>query len=257
MVTKTKMIVTDLDGTLLRTDKTISEYSRATLARCHDAGIKVVYATGRGTSAGLVAPARLFDGRITMNGATAMIGDNVIYGCKIPYQTACPVLVACDRRGMRIASESGDTHYANFNVSEKWRFISSVVISDFSRHDQDADKLYILDPTPEDILFIKEMIPDDLYFVTTSDSNGFFGMILHRDATKARASEAFAKHWNVSMSETVAFGDDFNDIDMLISAGLGVAMENAADEVKSAADCICGANDDDGVAAWLEARVLN
>lgn len=45
------MIVTDLDGTLLRTDKTISEYTNAILGRCRLTGIKVVYATGRGGSA--------------------------------------------------------------------------------------------------------------------------------------------------------------------------------------------------------------
>jgi len=257
MLTQIKMIVTDLDGTLLRTDKTISKKSLATLARCRDADIKVVYATGRGTSADQVAPAELFDGRITMNGAIAMIGDNVIHNCTVPYQTARPILVACDERGMRIASESGDTHYANFNVSEKWRFISCVEMSDFSQHDKDADKLYVLNPTPEEILFIKEMLPDDLYFVTTADANGFFGMILHRDATKAKAVEALAKHWNVHASEIVAFGDDFNDIDMLIFAGAGVVMENAVDEIKSVADYICDSNDDDGVAAWLEGRITN
>ena len=247
-----KMIVTDLDGTLLRTDKTISEYSLATLARCRDAGIKLVYATGRGTSAERVAPSGLFDGRITMNGASASIGDQLVYNCTIPYQTARPILIACDKRGMSISSESGDIHYTNFNIAEKWHFITSIEMGDFSQLDKDADKLYTLNPTPEDILFIKEMLPDDLYFVMTSDASGIFGMILHRGASKSKAVAVLAQYWNVPMSEVVTFGDDYNDIDMLISAGVGVAMENAADEVKAAADQVCGSSDDDGVAKWLE-----
>jgi len=63
-----KMIVTDLDGTLLRTDKTISERTKDVLRQCRKCGIKVVYATGRGGSAEQRAPSELFDGRISMNG---------------------------------------------------------------------------------------------------------------------------------------------------------------------------------------------
>ena len=62
------MIVMDLDGTLLRSDKTISKYTACVLNKCRERGIKVVYATGRGGSAEKVAPAGLFDARIVMNG---------------------------------------------------------------------------------------------------------------------------------------------------------------------------------------------
>ena len=57
------------------------------------------------------------------------------------------------------------------------------------------------------------------------------------------------------MPEVVAFGDDLNDVDMLRGCGTGVAMANALDEVKLAADEVCGGNDEDGVAKWIEANM--
>jgi hydroxymethylpyrimidine pyrophosphatase-like HAD family hydrolase len=53
-----------------------------------------------------------------------------------------------------------------------------------------------------------------------------------------------------------AFGDDHNDVEMLRRCGFGVAVANAIEEAKAAAGCICGTNDNDGVANWIEERVL-
>jgi hydroxymethylpyrimidine pyrophosphatase-like HAD family hydrolase len=54
----------------------------------------------------------------------------------------------------------------------------------------------------------------------------------------------------------VAFGDDYNDVEMLSECGIGVAMGNAIDECKAVADHICGDCDDDGMAKWLEKNLL-
>ena len=75
----TKMIVTDLDGTLLMSDKSISQYTKSVLCRCREAGIKTAYATGRGGSAERIVPSELFDARIIMNGASAYINDKIVY----------------------------------------------------------------------------------------------------------------------------------------------------------------------------------
>ena len=252
-----KMIVTDLDGTLLRTDKTISDRTKSVLCQCRKSGIMVVYATGRGGSAEQVAPTEIFDGKITMNGAIAKSGDIIVHDCLIPYLTARPLLLACDKRKMKITSEISGMHYSNFNVSELWSYITSYQIVDFSQHEMDAEKLYTPNPTPEDKLFIEQILPTELYFVVTVDINGFLGQIMHIGATKATAVSALAKYWGISQIDIVAFGDDFNDIEMLRECGIGVAVENAIDEVKVVADFVCDTNDNDGVAKWLEERILN
>jgi len=248
-----KMIVSDLDGTLLSSDKTISEKTKTVLNQCRETGIKVAYATGRGGSANVVAPARFFDGRISMNGAIAMAGELVVYNRLIPYQTARPILVACDKRGLKTVSELSGMHYSNFAVTEEWADISHYTIVDFSKHDTDAEKLYMLVNNQEDVTFIEQLLPRDLYMSVSRDG---MAMIMHRDATKSKAVAELARIWDIGQSEIAAFGDDLNDIDMLSSAGIGVAMRNALPEVKAAADCECLSNDEDGVAKWIEDNVL-
>ena len=252
-----KMIVTDLDGTLLRDDTSISDYTKNVLGECRRVGIKLAFATGRST-AGKVAPAEMFDGRATSNGALAKAGEILIYDKRIPYQTSRSVLTACNERGIKIAFNAGGTHYSNFVMSDIWPWItkSNFHIIDFARHELDAEKLFIPDCSAENKGFIDQLIPNELYTVVTSDSTGDFLQIMHKEATKGKAVLALARHWGIMPSEIVTFGNDLNDIDMLASVGFGVAVENAFDEVKAAAKYTCGSNEEDGPAKWLLENVL-
>lgn len=73
-----------------------------------------------------------------------------------------------------------------------------------------------------------------------------------KGVSKAAALKKLAKQRNISMDEIVAFGDEVNDIDMLRVAGLGIAMENSDQKVKEAADLVADSNDLDGVGRELE-----
>jgi len=254
---KIKMIVSDLDGTLLREDKSISEHTKSVLNKCRQAGIKVVYATGRGGSANERAPAALFDGRISMNGAIAIVGDKMIYNPLVPYQLGKPVLIACDKRNLKTTSEAVDgKHYSNFDVIDEWPslFESKFEIVDFEQHNIDAAKLYAVVNTPEDAAYIQENLPPELYLTVSRDG---LAQVMHKDATKSKAIAELAKLWRIDSSEIAAFGDDLNDLDMLDYAGYGVAMGNAVDDVKTACDFECGCNDEDGLAKWIETNVLH
>lgn len=250
---KIKMIVTDLDGTLLRTEKIISDYTKNILTQCRKSGIKTTYATARGGSANEIAPAELFDGRIVMNGALALNGDMIVYRRLIPYQTICPLLVACDKRGMKVISEISGMHYSNFIVSDEWSDIANFKVSDFSKHELDAEKLYYHIQQSDDVVFIRENLPGDLYLTISRDG---LAMVMHKEAVKSKAVSALAEQWGIKQSEIVAFGDDLNDIDLLQHCGVSVAVENAIDEAKAFADYICDTNDNDGVAKWLEENLL-
>ena len=247
-----KLIVTDLDGTLLCEDKTFSNRTKAVLHQCREKGISVACATGRGTSERVI-PDEMIDASITFNGAVVKIGDAVVYTRLVPYLSARPLLIACTERGLRSASQFNGMHYANFVVSDEWSYITTFEIVDFSKHDMDAEKLYILIDNANDIAFIRKHLHEDLYLTVSRDG---MVMVMHRDATKSNAVAALAEHWGLKQSEIVAFGDDLNDIDMLSYVGFGVAMGNAIDEVKAVADFICDTNENDGVAKWLEVNVL-
>ena len=77
-----------------------------------------------------------------------------------------------------------------------------------------------------------------------------------KNADKWHGVKALAVNLGLKFADIAAFGDDHNDVEMLRNCGIGVAVANAIDEVKATADYVCDANDNDGVAKWLEENVL-
>jgi len=256
MKPKVRMIVTDLDGTFLRTDKTVSAKTVEIIEKCREEGIKIVFATGRGGSADRIVPSCLFDGKITMNGAVGRVGDKVIHSFLIPCLTARSFLVACNEYGIKITSEINGMHYSNFVVSDFWPSLTNYKVVDFMSHEMDAEKIYSPNPTYEEMQFIKQHLPESLYSVATADITGDLLQIMHKGATKSQAVAALAAFWDIASSEIVAFGDELNDVDMLKYAGVGVAMGNALEEVKAISNTSCLTNDDDGVAKWIEGNII-
>lgn len=79
---------------------------------------------------------------------------------------------------------------------------------------------------------------------------------INKDASKGNALEALAKALNVDIKNTMAIGDQENDYSMIERAGLGVAMGNAIEKIKTIADIETATNNDSGVARALERYVL-
>ena len=250
-----KMIVTDLDGTLLCEDKIISERTLSALECCRKNGIKVVYATGRGASTATIVPHEVFDGYAHVNGAKAYIGDKLVYNKPFSADDVRDMLVAIQKSGFDVVAESGHFHYSNFDIAEKYpEWNIPVEVVEFDKFDaDDLEKLYVPIEIPEVEEIIRTHLADHLYVCITSDG---FAMVMNKDATKSKATASLAEHWGIKQEEIVGFGDDTNDIDLLQWCGIGVAMGNAIDEVKAAADQVCDTNENDGIAKWLENNVL-
>ena len=83
-------------------------------------------------------------------------------------------------------------------------------------------------------------------------SENCIATIQNKQSSKANGIKALANRYDIALSQIVAFGDDYNDIDMLQSCGISVAVKNALPEVKNAAKEITESNEQDGVAKWLE-----
>ncbi|MDR3208181.1 MAG: HAD hydrolase family protein [Oscillospiraceae bacterium] len=116
-----------------------------------------------------------------------------------------------------------------------------------------ADKSIVCVSSLTKIAQIAAALPRELYVEL---SEGRLGLIMHRSAKKWNAIRRLADHFSVSPAETAAFGDDYNDIEMLKNRGVGVAVANALDEATAAADFVCASHDEDDVAAWLAENVL-
>lgn len=253
-----RMIVTDLDRTLLRTDKSISPYTRAVLRACQSRGLKVVFATARP-----LRKARQFlaqvpaDAAIVHNGAATFLDGKLIERRGIDPAVARGILLAIARDFPQatLSAEIGDTLYANFDVPAIWDWNQAAAVrTDFSDLPNcPADKLIVGVSSVADMERFSAYLPENLY-IQMSDSR--LGMIMRRDATKQGALAALCARFGIEIGQAVAFGDDYNDMEMQRACGVGVAMANALCEVKAAADAVCESNDRDGVARWLEENLL-
>jgi hypothetical protein len=116
-----------------------------------------------------------------------------------------------------------------------------------------ASKLLAEHLKPAEIAAVTRALPDTLYAEQTYDG---FLMIMSRRAVKSEALRTLCAHFGIPLADVAAFGDDHNDTAMLKACGMGVAVANAEDAVKAAADEVCASNDCDGVAKWIDARLL-
>lgn len=76
--------------------------------------------------------------------------------------------------------------------------------------------------------------------------------IMNKDVSKANGIEVLLRHLNMIPAQAIAFGDNYNDLDMLELAGVGVAMNNAPDDVKKTASAVTDDNNHDGIYKFLQ-----
>jgi len=118
----------------------------------------------------------------------------------------------------------------------------------------DIEKIYSLVENRETVELIKKHMPDGSYLYISHDN---VAMIMHEEATKAKAVAAIAEYWGIPQESLVAFGDDTNDVKLLKYCGIGVAMGNGLDAVKAVADQVCDTNDNEGITKWIQENVLS
>lgn len=251
-----KMIVTDLDGTLLKDDKSISTHTETVIKQLRNNGILFVIATARPIRAvKTFLPWVRYDAAIFHNGAVVMDHEILLknLGIKNPRKVVNAILK--DKPNCKIAVESNDVMYSNFNAGEIWPGIDYIKTSDFKELEHSyAEKIIVDNHSIENMNTLKKYITDDLYMLLSENR---IVTIHNTQSTKMNGIRTLAERYNISPSQIVAFGDDYNDIDMLKLCGIGVAVENALSEVKNAADEITESNEQDGVAKWLERYLDN
>lgn len=278
MSEKPRLLVADLDGTLLHTAPTfeerfITQRTVDVINRAHDAGYTFAIATARPVSTGYEYARKLpVDAYIYLNGAlidfrpgesdydllTSGRIDSDGHLMKIGFSSrrACEVCrFLLDELGgdLKLGIVMDDVRYTNFDVSvywktQTWRFTDFTDVPDGV-----ADKLIIF-PEPEQWTTLRSLIPPDF---DVSISEGTMWMLMHPLANKEHALRLLCERMDVPLEATASFGDDLIDISMMRASGRGVAVANANPKVLQVADEICPANDEDGVSQWIEHHILN
>lgn len=249
-----------MDGTLLRTDLTISDRTRAVLAAVETAGVPFVIVTGRPVRWLKIAAETLGHRGIAVGANGAFLYDlheeQVLERFELEADVAAAVVDAIRKAVPGIAfaveRESGFGYEVAYRpaylvdadavVASAEELVSSPAIKLLARHDAwDTDELQ------RTVL----AAVGDAVTVTHSMGGGLVE-ISASGISKATALARVCESYNVDGSDVIAFGDMPNDLPMLQWAGHGVAVANAHADVLAAADEITFDNDTDGVAAVLE-----
>mgnify|MGYP000755668722 FL=1 len=247
------VIVIDLDNTLLKSDKTISDYSVNVLKKCQMLGAKIVYSTARSLQASRELLKKFSpDAYVGYGGALIITPQKEILRFEIPNKTSKKIIDECfqsrDVAGVYAVNEYISLYNGVKPIDSYYQY--SDCLCDYN---QRFLKISIL---VNDINWIKNFaVRFPMCNVVWYDNESIFS-ILDYNATKWNSVKLITEYCNRDINSVIAFGDDYNDIEMIKNCGVGVAVKNAISEVKTVADYICKSNDEDGVARWLEKYIL-
>lgn len=271
-----RLIALDLDGSSLNSKGVITERTRKGIQKLIQRGYEVVPATGRGFYRLREDVIGVPEIRYVISANGAVVTDGVsgrrLVENLIPCRTAASLADELLCRGSCVYLHHNDAHsthrMACFDRSEYDRC--------FSRTDW---------PPSEEILTGKlgkwilrdhlDVIKLGVYFYGSLNGFSRFEQIAARypeisgfrvdecameftscKAGKANALRELCRHLQIPLEQVCAIGDNGNDVEMLQIAGIGVAMENAIEEAKRAADVVTQSNDREGVAEFLEKYLL-
>ncbi len=250
------ILALDLDDTLLRTDKTIGERTLQALRRWLNGGHEVIVATGRPPRwVHNVLPPELHTApRVVYNGAQVIVGDSVVYRNEIAPADVRAVVEwtqAC-RPHWHMGLEIEDALYLNRAAEKSGPHTVADLLSLCER--SAAKIIFLFGEGREDRAPLLAALPASTRALITPK----FSMVqlCGRTTSKADAIAHLLAQRDLNFSSVAAIGDDVNDVEMLRCAGIGIAVDNALDEVKAAADWVTDAANADGVAAAIE-RLLD
>ena len=266
-----KLIAIDLDGTLLTSEKRITERTEAALTRAALAGVEPVIVTGRPVS-GLPVQLDEIPGIryvITSNGAVTMeLQTGRVLRSKLIFPEAAAEIIRIPDREAWLYSVFIDgigycTEYVYQTLKKQ---LSGTVLEEYVQRSrrmtnhlleelsvsEGAENIWIVCDSPDQASSLSALIQEKWHLQTfrTAPHDVEIGA---NGADKGTALEFLYMELGLHREDVWAVGDNHNDLSMLRAAGTSVAMGNAAEEVHSMADLITGTNNDDGVAEILEA----
>lgn len=269
-----KILFTDLDGTLLNSEKLVSDGNRAAIQRLLDAGHYLVVATGRPVTSAFKVAKNL---GLTMPGCY-MVAYNgaVIFDCAkecicmehtLPLEYARYIFEEADKYGIYIQSYGVDDiiltrqdtpeldYYCKGNRNALKYELCDDVCSNLGKN---PNKVLLISMDEEKLLhFQREHKAWEEETCDSVFSCKEFLEYVPKGISKGSGVKALCDMLNVSIENAFAAGDERNDISMIEAAGVGIAMKNAQDEVKQAADYITeNDNDHDAIAEVIERLIL-
>ncbi|MGM9924448.1 MAG: Cof-type HAD-IIB family hydrolase [Bacillus sp. (in: firmicutes)] len=242
---KIKLIALDLDGTLLNEKREISEINYKAIKRAEGLGVHIVLTTGRTRprSEEYLMALKLTSYMITVNGSEIWDEEgNLLERTLLP------------NKYMKELVEIAQHHSLSYKAISTNKMWLSETPENLEEHEWMTMLMDVRDNR------LRKSITDSLQSnqeIEISNSSPTNIEVNAMGVTKARAIGEICGKLNISMDDVMAIGDSLNDLAMIQAAGIGVAMGNAQDEVKEAADWVAGTNIEDGVAQAIDKWILS
>lgn len=263
-----KLIACDLDDTLLRPDLTIAPGCRQALAAAVEKGVVVTIATGR-----MFRAARPYAEELGISGVPLIVYQGAwvrtlegetLYHQPLSKEDAVDVLTNLRSYNCHYQSYYQDELYME-NLTPEGQAYSKLsgapvnLVADLEEIIRNQPLKFIL--INNDYAALDEIQADLMSKlgnrVSLVRSKPQFLEISHLKATKAHALQAVADHYGITRDQVMAIGDSYNDLDMIAWAGVGVAMANAPEDIRSRADHVTLTNEEGGVEEAVRRFVLN
>lgn len=266
MSARIRLVISDVDGTLVRKDKSLSDGVIAAVKRLHEADIQFSIISARPLSGikalvntlGITGPVGAFNG-----GAIADPDGTIITAERLPREVAERALKAMDLPWVTLWVFADDHWHTRdtdtaHNASE---IVTAgqepVVVKDFDALLDRVDKMVaVSDDEPK-----LSKLEDEVQTLLGDDANALRSQTYYLDITapgaeKGKGVTAIAKGFGVPLDQVAVIGDGQNDTRMFKVAGLSFAVGNASKEVQAAADHVVKPNGEDGVADAIDRYIL-
>ena len=259
---KYKLIATDMDGTLLTPDDKITEATVSAIKKAIEKGVIFTLCTGRPLQGvnKYIQQLQLDCPVITYNGAVIVHSktEEILLSQSMDTDEAYKVYNEAKKRDTMFIIWSRNKLYAS-EISEKTYFYEGItstkaqLLTDFDTvAKQGITKMLWYDEPDTLSIWIEELKKEGFQNTTFTKSRAYFLEFFSNKVSKAVAMEKLGEYYEISKEEMIAIGDQTNDLSMIEYAGLGVAMGNAVDSVKNAADYITDSNINNGVRKVIE-----
>jgi len=270
-----KMLAIDLDGTLLDSNKEISQENRKYIKCAVEKGLKVLICSGR-----IYAGAKVFAEQLALEGPLIVCNgaeirdvktDEVYYSSMLSKEDCLKVVDLLHNEGIYFHTYIDDVMYAEkLDYAALYYMIKSKDLrSDFRidvkvvesvrdvvvKSSENPSKIVVMSSKLEDLNRVRKFVEKvDTIEVVSSNYDNF--EVLNRGVSKGKALEIISRMFSVKREEIIAIGDNENDCSMLEYAGFSVAMGNAEERVKNICNFVTLSNDEDGVAQVIKKFVL-
>ena len=265
-----KLIVTDIDDTLVNSRNEISKKNREVIEKCKEQDIKVILASGRPDFGmmKIVEDLKLdsYDNYLlSYNGAriaNLKTGEVVYEKFLSPERIKFLIDIALENDCDILTYQNGDVltnrdnEYARVEVGLVGAKL--IIAENMKEHIKEGAAKVIILKHPDEAQTIKEKLQKELgdeYEVATSKP--FFIEVNDKGISKGDSLDALCKKLGLTKDNVMALGDGLNDLSMIEFAGMGVAVDNANPVLKEAANFISKSNDEDGFAYAIEKFILN